>query len=253
MSQKKVLVTGMSGLIGNVVQDLLSDKYSLSALNRRQVKGVPCHQADIGDLDSILPAFKGVDVVVHLAAIAKNDASWDEVQHHNIIGTYNVFEAARRSGASRVIFASSGAATSGWEREFPYNALCEGRYDEVTSWEKLTHLSPTRPSGLYGWSKVAGEAMARHFSDEHGLSSICLRIGGVNQADRPLELRQFSLWCSQRDIAQMIDKCIEAPDSVRFDIFYAVSNNKWSYRDVDHAKEIVGYVPQDAAEDHRNN
>ncbi len=83
------------------------------------------------------------------------------------------------------------------------------------------------------------------------MSVICLRIGAVNLEDRPLSPRQFSVWCSQRDVAQMVERCIAAPESLRFDIFYAVSDNKWSYRDVAHARDVVGYLPQDRAEDHR--
>jgi nucleoside-diphosphate-sugar epimerase len=253
MDSKKVLVTGMSGLIGNAVYEQLRDKHQLSALNRRAVTGVECYQADIADLDAIQPAFEGKDTVVHLAANADGDASWEDVLHHNVIGTYNVFEAARRAGVGRIIYASSGAATSGWELEPPYDALAQGRYEEVpSSWEKLSHQSPTRPSGLYGCSKVLGEALARRFSDECGMSTICLRIGAVNKEDRPLETRQWSVWCSQRDIVQMIEKCIDAPDDVRFDIFYAVSKNKWSYRDWTHARDVVGYEPQDEAEDRRS-
>jgi nucleoside-diphosphate-sugar epimerase len=252
MNPKKILITGMSGLIGGVARQRLEGKYELSALNRRDVAGVKCHQADIADLDAIQPAFEGVDVVVHLAAIARGNATWEEVLHHNVIGTYNVFEASRRAGVQRIVYASSGATVSNWEREFPYGALVEGRYDEVPpTWQKLTHESPTRPSGLYGCSKVWGEALARHFSDTYDISIICLRIGAVNREDRPTSPRHFSVYCSQRDIAQMIEKCIAAPDSVKFDIFFVVSNNKWSYRDVAHAREVVGYEPQDATEDYR--
>ncbi len=50
----------------------------------------------------------------------------------------------------------------------------------------------------------------------------------------------------------MVEKCIAAPSSVRFDIFYVVSNNKWSDRDLEHARAVVGYEPQDRAEDHRS-
>ena len=86
----------------------LRGKYTLSALNRRDVPGVECHQADIADLEAIRPAFDGVDVVVHLAAIARGNATWEEVLNHNVIGTYNVFEASRRAGVKRIISASSG-------------------------------------------------------------------------------------------------------------------------------------------------
>jgi hypothetical protein len=46
----------------------------------------------------------------------------------------------------------------------------------------------------------------------------------------------------------MIDKCLSAPDNVHFDTFYVVSNNKWRFRDIEHAREVVGYVPLDGAE-----
>ncbi len=248
---QQVLITGMSGLIGEVVRKRLEKKYLLRALNRRSLVGVECHQADIADLAAIEPAFTGVDVVIHLAAIARESATWEEVLHHNVIGTYNVFEASRRSGVKRIVYASSGATISGWEREMPFGALVAGDYQQVRTWKKLTHESPPRPSGLYGSSKVWGEALARYFSDACDLSVICLRIGAVNREDRPTQKRQFSVWCSQGDIAQMIKKCIEAPKTLKFDIFYVVSDNKWSYRDLKHARTVVGFEPQDGAENHR--
>jgi nucleoside-diphosphate-sugar epimerase len=221
-------------------------------LNRRPIPGVPCHQADIADLEAILPAFEGKETVVHLAAIARGGATWEEVLHHNVIGAYNVFEASRRAGVKRIVYASSGATISGWEREMPYRALVEGSVDAVPeTWEKLTHLSPVRPSGLYGCSKVWGEALARHFTDTSELSILCLRIGAVHSEDRPRQPRDFSVWCSQRDIVQMIERCINAPESLRFDIFYVLSNNRWGYRDLEHARQVLGFVPQDAAEEHR--
>ena len=251
MARQTVLVTGMSGLIGGAVRKRLEGRYELRALNRRAVEGVACHQADIADLAAIQGGFQGVDVVVHLAAMAHGTATWEQVLTHNIIGTYNVFEAGRRAGVKRIICASSGATVSGYERESPYAALAAGRYSEVSTWPKLTHETPTRPNTLYGCSKVWGEALARHYSDTYGISAICLRIGAVNREDRPNAPRQFSVWCSQRDIAQMVERCIAAPDSVRFDVFYAVSDNTWSYRDLDHARATVGYQPQDRAEDYR--
>ncbi len=250
MSDKKVLITGMSGLIGQVCQRELGDLYTLSALNRSAVAGVPCLRADIADLEAIRPAFEGVDVVIHLAATARGDATWEEVLPHNIVGTYNVLEAARTAGVQRVVVASSGAAVSNSEREMPYRALVEGRYEAAKHWEKLD-ASVVRPSGLYGCSKLWGEPLARHFSDDWGLSVICLRIGAVNREDRPTATREFSVWCSQRDIAQMVQRCIEAPESLKFATFYAVSDNKWGYRSLDSARSELGFEPQDQAEDHR--
>lgn len=251
MTPRIVLVTGMSGLIGGAVLRHLGSTYSLRALNRSAVAGVPCHQADIADLEAIQPAFEGVDAVVHLAAKASMDTSFEELLQANIVGTYNVFEAARRAGVKRVIYASSGAATGGYEAEMPYRAILAGAGEEVGEWPRITHTSPLRPRGLYGASKIWGEALARLYVDAHGLSILCLRIGHVIREDRPLSPRDYSVWCSQRDIAQMIDLCLQAPETLRFDIFYATSDNRWGYRDLTHAKEVLGFRPQDAAEEHR--
>jgi len=110
---------------------------------------------------------------------------------------------------------------------------------------------PVRPAALYGCTKVWGEALARHYADEHGLSMICIRIGRVNAADRPTEARQFSVWCSQRDVVRMIEMCITAPPSLRFDTFFAVSRNRWGYRDLEHPRTVLGWEPLDAAESYR--
>ena len=249
---KTVLITGMSGLIGGIARRQLQEDYSLRALNRSRIADVDCHCADIGDLDAILPAFAGVDTVVHLAAVVSLEATWETVLHSNIIGTYNTFEASRRSGVRRIVFANAGATIAGWERDQPYKALAEGRYDEApATWPMLTRETPIRPTGLYGCSKAWGEALARHFVDSSELSVICLRIGAVPAEDRPRNARDFSIWCSHRDLARLIQLCVDAPDSLRFDTFFALSNNKWGYRDLQHSRNVLGYEPQDEAEDHR--
>lgn len=247
----RVLVTGMSGLIGGALRRRLEGRYALSALNRRSVPGIPTRQADIADLDAIQPAFAGVDAVVHLAAVAEADAPWDAILRANVVGTYNVLEAARRAGVRRVVYASSGATISGHERDHPYSALVGGRYDEVTAWVRLTHEAPPRPAGLYGCSKIWGEALGRLYADTHGLSVLCVRIGAVTAADRPMAPRHFAVWCSQRDVAQMLERCVVAPPEVRFEILYAVSDNRWGYRDLERARRVVNFEPADRAEDHR--
>ncbi len=212
-----------------------------------------CHQVAFwADFEAIRPAFVGQDVVVHLAAKAGGNYTWDDILQANLVSTYNVFEAARQAGVKRVIYASSGATIAGWEREAPYKALVEGCYDAVPeTWPMLTHETPARPSGAYGASKVWGEAQARQLTDSSDLSIICLRIGAVNREDRPRRPREYAVWCSQRDIAHMVKQCIIAPDSLRYDIFYVVSDNKWGYRDLTRARDVVGFVPQDAAENYR--
>jgi nucleoside-diphosphate-sugar epimerase len=252
VAPRQILVTGLSGLIGSALRRHVEGTYTLRALNRRPVAGVDCHLADLGDLEAIRPAFANVDTVVHLGAAAGDNNAPADIMRSNVVGAYNVFEAARAAGVARVIFASSGATVAGWEREPPLSHIVAGRYDQVGDWAPLTHESPVRPSGLYGASKVWGEALGRHYADAHGLSVICLRIGRVKAEDRPNGPRDLSVWCSQRDIVRMIVACIEAPPTVRFDVFFVVSKNRWSYRDVEHARRVVGWTPLDRAEDQRS-
>jgi nucleoside-diphosphate-sugar epimerase len=97
---------------------------------------------------------------------------------------------------------------------------------------------------------VWGEALGRVYADVHGLSVICLRIGWVNEEDRPHTYPWARAgWCSQRDVAQLVERSIQAPDKVRFDIFYAMSGSKWNWVDIDHARKVIGYIPRDNAEE----
>jgi nucleoside-diphosphate-sugar epimerase len=248
MRARRILVTGLSGLIGSAFRAQAAGNYALRALNRRAVPGVETHRADLADLDAIRPAFDGIDTVVHLAAAAGDRHPADVIMQANVVGTYHVFEAARLARVTRVIFASSGATVSGWEREPPLSHLVAGRYEQAGTITPLTHEAPLRPSGLYGASKVWGEALGRHYADAYGLSVICLRIGRVKAEDRPTTPRDVTVWCSQRDIVRMLEACIEAPPSVRFDVFYVVSNLTHGYRDLEHARAVLGWTPQDSAD-----
>ncbi|HXH83052.1 MAG TPA: NAD(P)-dependent oxidoreductase [Candidatus Tectomicrobia bacterium] len=251
MAPSTVLVTGLGGLIGGAVRAHLGDRYAFRGLGRRPgPPGVPWHAADIADLDAIAPAFEGVQAVVHLAAVVGGGASFEEYVRGNVVGTYNVFEAARRAGVARVVYASSGAVISGVERDEPYRALAEGRAADIAPPPVLTHESPLRPSGIYGCTKVWGEALARHYVDAHGMSAICLRIGAVNAEDRPRAPRERAVWCSRRDVARMIGACLDAPRELTFDIFYVTSRNRRGYRDLSHARDVLGWEPLDSADDH---
>ena len=246
---KSVLITGMSGLIGGLLRRHLERKggYLLRALNRGPVEGLECFRADISDLEAIKPTFQGQDTVVHLAA-SRDFYDWDSALSSNIVGTYNVYEAARLAGVKRVIFASSGSTVRGIERVPLYNALTTGKYQQVPErFDMVTH-DVVWPTDVYGASKVWGETIGRYFADAHGLSVLCVRIGWVGQEDRPQTPRQISCYLSHRDVVQALEKCIEAPDDLRYDIFFATSSNRWSYRDLEHPRQVLGYEPEDSAE-----
>lgn len=247
-----VLVTGMSGLIGTAVKDCLYSEKQLSALNRSDIQGVPTTQADLSNYEAIRPAFDGIDTVIHLGAKAGERFTYEELLNTNVTGTYNVLKAASDAGCKRVLFASSGATVSGYESIEPYKAIVEARYDDAPNvWDLVKVDMPTRPTGIYGSTKVWGEALGRHFADTTDLSVIALRIGFVNRQDRPLRPRDYAIWCSQRDICDLIVRCVDVELRSKFDVFFGTSRNKWSYRDINRAISVVGFNPVDEAEAYR--
>jgi nucleoside-diphosphate-sugar epimerase len=246
-----VLVTGMSGLIGSAFRRQVGAGYELSALNRSLVDGVSTTQASLSDFDAIRPAFEGQHTVVHLAAEISDSAGWDALLQTNVVGTRNVLEASVQAGVKRVVFTSSGATVSGWEQEEPYKALVEGRYDDVKDIPLINESMATRPANQYAATKVWGESIARHYSQSHGLEVICLRIGFANANDKPDNARQFSVWNSHRDVVSALDLSINLNVSQVFDTFFILSDNRWGYRNIERARSVLGFVPQDRAEDHR--
>jgi len=259
MEKRRVLVTGLNGAVGSAIRPALEERYDVVSLSRGGVDGLPPERnfkADIADMEAIGPAFEGVDTVVHLAADGgvqsphRMDTPWPSMLRNNIIGTYNVFECAAQAGARRILFASSGATTNGYEELSPYREIVQGEYDRVpVPWPMVTHESEPRPITLYGVSKLYGEDLGRYYALKRGLSVVCIRIGGLNPEDLPRNAREKSILITHRDMSQMTVRCIEAPESVRFDIFYAISGNQWNYRDTSHAREAIGYAPEDSADE----
>jgi NAD+ dependent glucose-6-phosphate dehydrogenase len=263
-----VLVTGVYGLIAGAVYRQLQAQpqaYDPRALARRRHPSdrapedrelhIPRNKfflADLTDLDALEAAMQGVDVVVQMAADPRHDAGWESILANNIVGARNVFEAAHRAKVRRVIFASSVMVSWGYQQDEPYKAIAERRFDERAGAElhTVTHEWPVRPTGLYPASKVWGEAMGRYYADIHHLSVVCLRIGWVNAEDTPrAQPGMAPIWCSQRDVAQMVERAIRAPGDLRFDIFYVVSNNRFCWVDIEHARQVLGYIPRDSAEE----
>ena len=253
MNKKNVLITGMSGRIGTALNKFLGNKYSFTGLNRNPIDGIKNVTADITDLESIIPHFRGQETVVHLAAALSTGVSIEDIIDRNIKGVYNVYEAARITGVKRVIFASSGNTIVGYTLDSPYREIESGQYHLVgENWDRITHLDPVRPNNPYGASKVWGEALGRYYSDYHSLSVLCIRFGWLPKEDRPnQEPRTYSVWTSHQDAARMVELCIDAEKEIRFDTFFCVSNNKWGYRDLNHPKDILNFEPKDRAEDYR--
>ncbi|MCD6285917.1 MAG: NAD(P)-dependent oxidoreductase [Anaerolineae bacterium] len=264
---KKVLITGVYGLIGNAVYRRLLDHpeaYEVHGLSRRrhssdriseaavaEVPDAQFHLAHLEDFNAVRQAVEGMDVIIHMAADPSGERGWESVLNSNVIGAYNVYEAARLAGVQRVVFASSLQTVFGYRDTEPYATLFAARYDEVDpeAIPALTHKDCARPLNLYASSKVWGEALAHTYAYRHGLSCLVLRIGWVVAEDRPPNPWGQNQWCSQRDIAQLCQCCVDAPDDLRFDIFYGVSDNDYNWVDIEHAREVLGYEPLDRAEE----
>jgi NAD+ dependent glucose-6-phosphate dehydrogenase len=256
---KRVLITGATGVIGKAVRETLSDRYDLHYLTRTPAE-FPSHVADITDLEGIQPAFAGMDAVVHLAASSSVESSWDEVLPNNLIGTYNVYEAARREGVPQVVFASSNHAIGVYE--------IEGAPDlyELDDPRVYDHTVDVRPDSLYGMSKAYGEALGRYYVDMHGMRVFCLRIGSVRDADDPhdpsiakasppllnLETpeqrykRMRGTWLSRRDCCDLIARCLDN-DELNWAVVYGISDNPRRFWDIEHARKLLGYDPKDSA------
>jgi nucleoside-diphosphate-sugar epimerase len=241
---KTVAITGAEGNIGSHLRKNLAGKYELRLIS---LKPIPSEEAIVVNIaesmEALIPAFKGVNSVVHLAASPAVDTPWEAALHNNIIGTYNVFEAARQAGVKQIIFASSNHAVGTYEQEFEPGPNRPN--DKV-----IDQLVPIRPDSLYGVSKVFGEALGRYYADHLRMHVISLRIGWITPTNIPegsnLAEPGVSMWQSHEDFVQMIEKCLEAED-IQFDIFYGISDNPFHFFDIEHAREEIGYEPQDSS------
>lgn len=238
MEKKRVLITGAAGRIGRVLRDGLKDRYRLRLLYNRTVlpaeEGEEVFVADITDLAKLEEVVDGCDAVIHMAGNPSMQASFEDVNHQNSLGTYNLYEACVRRGCPRVVFASTNHVTGEYEKEGIYT----------------TPEMPVRPDSFYGASKAHGEALGRYYADNHGLGVICLRIGSfqpVKSVTGRTSDRILSTWLSHRDTVQMCWRAIEATDVI-FGIYYGISGNKRAYWDIQNAIDELGYAPEDNSE-----
>ncbi|MFN8444782.1 MAG: NAD-dependent epimerase/dehydratase family protein [Caldilineaceae bacterium] len=261
----KVHITGVYGLIGNLAYEQLavqSSKYDVYGSGRRVMSSTRADAeritrlpddhfviADLADAAAMEQALAGMDAVLHIAAVPDPSASFEDVLRSNITGTYNVLEACRKAGIKRLVYASSIMATWGYfVYQEPYRAIYEGRQADIpTPIPKVKHSDPTHPTEPYSASKVWAEGFCRTYHDKYGLSIVCLRIGGVNKEDRGEGPIGRAVWCSQRDVKNIIELALEATATPRFDICYGVSDNQQRWVDLEHSRERLGFVPQDGA------
>ena len=244
----RVLITGGAGLIGSILIDKLSDRYDFTSFDLKEAKGARSVVGDLSEIDAVESAFAGHDAVVHLAADRSAGAEWESALKNNFISTYNVFEAAKRTGVKRVVFASSQHATGGYYLDEPWKHIVDGEFGKLKLGEYplLDETCQIRPDGYYGTSKAYGEALGSYYLDYHGLSSMHLRIGWVLSKDDPtFSPFALSLWLSHGDMAQITRLCLDA--SHKYGIYYATSDNMWKIWDISRAKAELGYAPEDSA------
>ena len=240
MRRKKILITGAAGEIGRLLAAELKQDYDLRLLYHKTVFPASGNEeifvGSINHMEEMINATAGVDTVVHMAGNPDDKAGFEDVMEANIQGTYTTFEAAKRSGVNRVVFASTNHVTGYYEMEGVYT----------------TPDMPVRPDGYYGVSKVFGEALGRYYADAFEMSVICLRIGTCRSEDAVIKRKSdriLSTWLSIRDTVHLVRRSIEA-ESIQFGIYYGISNNKQAYWDIKNARDELGYDPQDNAEEY---
>jgi uronate dehydrogenase len=229
-----ILITGAAGDVGARLRNLFKGVYpQIRVSDIRKPADLGAGEefvaADLADYGQVEKITAGIDGIVHLGGYSV-EGPWETIHKSNIVGCYNLFEAAYRAGVKRVVFASSNHAVGFYPRE-----------------QKIGVNVTVRPDSRYGVSKAFGEALGALYADKHGLRVTCIRIGNVN--DKPLDKRRLSIWIKPEDLAQLIRIGLEHPD-IRFEIFYGASDNEAAWWDNSNAHRF-GYRPQGRSEDFR--
>lgn len=232
---RRVAVTGAAGRIGSYFAEQLHQKYDLVLIDRDadELQKIASYgqtvTAELSELEKLTQACQGADTLIHLAGDPNPGQTWSSVIENNITGTYNAFVAAKAAGCRRIVYASSIHAVSGYPKDV-----------------QVKTSEPVNPGDLYGVSKCFGEALGRYMANQEGVSVIALRIGAFqpeSSAEKP-DLGMMHGWISQRDLIQLMEKCVDATN-VRFAVLHALSENTFKRLDISDARELVGYAPQD--------
>lgn len=234
---KRVLVTGAAGNIGAYYAEHAPAHHQRTLMVRpgdsdakKLAQWGTVVEANLGDRARLIELCQGIDTVVHLAADPSPNADWDSLLETNIVGTYNLFAAARVAGVKRVVYASSIHAVSGYPPDV-----------------QVKTTEPVNPGDLYGVSKCFGEALGRYFAEQEGMSVIALRIGAfqsLKKAAEPSNANLLDAFVSRRDLNQLIVRSIDNT-TLRFAIFHGLSNNRYKRLDLSDARELLGYEPLD--------
>ena len=227
----RLLLTGAAGGLGVALRDRLKRDCAVLRLSDRAFPdaaraGEEVVLADLADAAAVRAAVKDCDAIVHLGGVS-TEGPFEPILQANIVGVYNLYEAARLQGIRRVVFASSNHV-AGFYRQS----------------QTITPNDPARPDGLYGVSKAFGEDLSRMYFDRYGIETACLRIG--SSFERPRDRRMLATWLSFDDLHRLITACLTVPVLGHTIIFGASDNAQgwWDNSSVRH----IGYVPQDSSE-----
>ncbi|MBL8525495.1 MAG: NAD(P)-dependent oxidoreductase [Betaproteobacteria bacterium] len=235
-SQKysRILLTGAAGGLGKVLRQRLpafaqtlrvSDRADLGAAAPGE-EAVVC---DLADRSAVHRLVEGVDAVVHFGGISLEDR-FEPILQSNIVGVFNMYEAVRKHGVKRVVFASSNHVT--------------GFYKQT---QKIDTAAPVRPDGLYGVSKCFGENLSRFYFDRHGVETVCLRIGSSFPVVK--DRRMMATYLSYDDLVELVRCSLFAPD-VGHTIIFGASDNTTKWWD-NSAAAHIGFKPKDSSEGQR--
>ena len=230
----RILLTGAAGGLGRQLRPRLRTRCSLLRVSdiaamQAAGPGEEVVEAALENRAAVDALLQGMDAVVHLGGIS-TEQPFDAILQANIVGAYNLYEAARRHGVKRIVFASSNHVTGFY------------RQDEV-----IDATMPVRPDGYYGLSKAFGENLARFYFDRYGIETACLRIG--SSFPEPKDRRMLATWLSYDDLERLVVACLTAP-VVGHSIVYGMSDNATTWWDNTPARHL-GFRPQDSSEPFR--
>ncbi|WP_118138164.1 NAD(P)-dependent oxidoreductase [Oceanicella sp. SM1341] len=229
----RILITGAAGGVGAMLREALQGYAPLRLSDLSEMaparEGEEIVRCDLADRAAVDALVEGCSYIVHLGGMSVEN-TWDVIEQSNIRGAFNIFDAARRLGPARVLFASSNHAIGFHTRE----TLLDGASD-------------MRPDSLYGLSKAMGETMARYYWDKFGVESVSVRIGSC--FPRPKDRRMLSTWLAPEDFVSLVKRIREAPRT-GCTMVYGASANRDMWWDNSHAA-FLGWVPQHSSEQFR--